>query len=120
MGSLTRRDIEVLENNGLIEIRRDGRRRMVSSDDAQIIEAFAHLREAGFTRARGYTGAELTVIDDAMEKLVASEFEISAGRLGDESPEVLREMAERANPFLEHMMVIMRRKKIGKFSRRDP
>jgi DNA-binding transcriptional MerR regulator len=119
VGSLTRRDIEVLEKNGLIEIRRDGRRRMVSTDDAQIIEVFAHLREAGFTRARGYTGVELMVIDDAMEKLVASEFQISAGRLTDEPPGVLRGMAERANPFLEHLMVVMRRKKIRRMASGD-
>ena len=119
MGSLTRRDIEVLEKNDLIEIQRDGRQRMVSADDAQIIEVFAHLREAGFTSARGYSGAELTVIDDAMETLVENEFQASAGRLANETPEELRDMAQRVNPFLEHMMVVMRRKKIRQLSRRD-
>ena len=86
---------------------------------AQIIEGFAHLREAGFTRARGYSGAELTVIDDAMETLVENEFQASAGRLANETPEELRDMAQRVNPFLEHMMVVMRRKKIRQLSRRD-
>ena len=111
-GSLTRRDLGVLEENGLIEIRRVGRRQVVSSDDAQVIEVAAHLREAGFTQERGYSGAELTIFARAMEKLVAAEFQLAAGRLTDEPQEVLRGIAQRANPFLEHLVVVLRRKEL--------
>jgi hypothetical protein len=117
-GALTRGDLEILEENDLIEIRRAGRRRIVAPEDAEIIELFSDLREAGFTRERGYTGAELLVFDSAMGELIESEMQIGlARRLVDESPEVLRSMAERVNPLLEQLMVVMRRKKLKKRNR---
>ena len=109
-GPLTRRDLDVLEENSLIEIKRVGRRRMVSSDDAEIVEAFARLREAGFTRERGYTGKELVLFDRTMDQLVQREYEVALEHLEDQTPQILRSIFDRSNPFLEHLILVMRRK----------
>ncbi len=111
-GTLTKEDLKVLEENKLIEIKQVGRQAIVSSDDAEIIELFASLREAGFTRERGYTGAEIVVFDRAMEELVEKEFQLGLKRLETQPMEVLRAIAAKGNPFLEQLMIVMRRKKI--------
>ena len=114
---LTRQDLEVLAENGLIEIKRVGRRRMVSPADAEIVEVFACLREAGFTRERGYTGAELLIFDQAMEDLVSNQLRTGLGRLTDQPTEVIRDIIERSNPHLEQLMLVMRRKKLRRLMR---
>ena len=111
-GPLTKEDLKVLEENRLIEIKQVGRQAIVSTDDAEIIELFARLREAGFTRERGYTGAEMVVFDRAMEELVEKEFQLALKRLESQPIEVLRTIAAKANPFIEQLMIVMRRKKI--------
>lgn len=121
---LTQRDVDVLADNDLIEIKRVGRRRMVSREDGEIVEVLACLREVGFTRERGYSGAEIAVFDRAMEDLVASEAETAFGRLEGLPPAHLRDIIERSNPYLEHLMVVMRRKKLrlvaGNVDRDEP
>ena len=111
-GPLTKEDLKVLEENSLIEIRQVGRQAIVSTDDAEIIELFASLREAGFTRERGYTGAEIVVFDRAMEELVEKEFQLALKRLENQPMEVLRAIAAKGNPFIEQLMIVLRRKKI--------
>ena len=114
---LTRRDVEVLVENELIEIRRVGRRKMVSRDDARILEVFACLRDAGFTRERGYTGAEMLIFDQAMEELVSNQLRTGLGRLADQPAEVIRDIIERSNPHLDQLMLVMRRKKLRRLMR---
>ena len=114
---LTRQDLEILAENGLFEIKRVGRRRMVSPADAEIVEVFACLREAGFTRERGYTGAELLIFDQAMEELVSNQLRTGLGRLTDQPAEVIRDIIERSNPHLDQLMLVMRHKKLRQLIR---
>jgi len=115
--ALNSRDLRVLEESRLIEIKRRGRRQLVSPADAEIIEVFASLREAGFTRESGYTGAEMVIFERAMAGLVADEFRMASARLGDRPANTLTSILERANPFLEHLMVLMRRKQLQRVVR---
>ena len=52
-----------------------------------------------------------------MGELLDAEVQTARARLIDQRPEVLRDIAERAGTILEHLMVVMRRKKIKQRNR---
>ncbi len=54
----------------------------------------------------------MVVFDRAMEQLVEKEFQLALEHLENQPMEVLRAIAAKGNPFIEQLMIVMRRKKI--------
>src|SRR5262245_49218947 len=70
---LARRDLDELAAAGLIAIHTRGRRRVVSADDAWLIELWAAVRATGFTRELGFGAELLTMFERGIDRIFEDE-----------------------------------------------
>jgi DNA-binding transcriptional MerR regulator len=80
------------------------RRTVIARDDAWLLEHFAELRAAGLTPEKGFRARDLAIYDEAVQRLVAKEARLVAGRLGDLSPAEAAALLERAMPIVGSLL----------------
>jgi len=102
---LARRDLDELAAAGLIAIRTRGRRRVVSADDAWLIELWAAVRAAGFTRELGFGAELLTMFERGIDRIFDDEKRVLA-RMASALPAArVAEMVDRALPLVHAFLV---------------
>ncbi len=99
-----RSDFDDLVAAGLLAVSARGRSAVVAKDDCWVVEHWAALVSAGYTRARGFVPADLGIYDDAVEKLFSREQRLMAERMGALSPDDAAEMLERGIPLINSFM----------------
>lgn len=70
---VTAKELKVLEKEGLITLVDSGSERVLSKEDAVILESWAQFKEIGFTPEKGYDPSMLKIWDTTIEQLVVME-----------------------------------------------
>jgi hypothetical protein len=76
----------------------------IAEKDAWIFEEFAAMLNAGFTRERGFSIADVAFYQDAMRTLFRREVGLIASRLAHLPPEEAARMIERALPIVHSFL----------------
>jgi DNA-binding transcriptional MerR regulator len=98
-------DLDELCAAGVLHTRTDadGTRRVASSD-VWLLELFAELRAAGFSRELGFTAHDLAMYPTAIGALFAAEKRLLADRLSSRPPPEIAAMVERALPVIHQLL----------------
>ena len=111
-----RRDFEEMVDAGLLATTRGPKGRMlVARDDAWLVELWGRLRDAGFTRALGFSPKLIAVFEGAIAKLFQKEIEIMNARLSSLSPDDVAAMLSRALPLIGELLVRLHDNKVRTF-----
>jgi DNA-binding transcriptional MerR regulator len=102
---LERVDLDELASVGLLHVREDeAGRPLIAAGDVWLIELFGELRAAGCTRARGFTGADLSIYLRAIDGMFEAETHLLAERMQGEPPAVTAQMVARALPIINSLL----------------
>jgi DNA-binding transcriptional MerR regulator len=85
---------------GLLAVREEDGRTLLSCDDTYILELWGQLKAAGFTPELGFTVDDLAMYQEALAGLLAREAQMLGTRLSELPPEQAAGMVERALPIV--------------------
>jgi DNA-binding transcriptional MerR regulator len=114
-GRVPEAEIRELERAGVIEIERSGRIDWVTEEDAQVIEAWASLKDVGVSPARGFAPRHMKLIDEGIERLVREEAALFTDRYADVSGEEAARIVARTVPIVNRLLPALHRKKMRRF-----
>lgn len=98
---LLRDDLDGLVEVGILAtVTADDGRTLISGDDAWILEMWADVRRAGFTRELGFSSRDLRIYEQAVATMFQGEAQLLAGRLNNIPPEHAAQMVERVLPLV--------------------
>ena len=87
----------------------------LSADDAEILMAWADLKQIGIGPERGFEPTDLGLFDRAMARLVAEEFALFIPRFADVSGVDAAGVVKRSLPILERLLAATHRKKVREY-----
>lgn len=98
-------DARELEEIGLLSIRGRGGSAMVSAEDAWLLELWADVRAAGFTRRLGFGPELLLVYERGVARIFEEEKRILAQLIDTVPEDEVAAMVERALPLIHSLLV---------------
>jgi DNA-binding transcriptional MerR regulator len=102
---LERQDLDDLCEANLLAVREDEPGHpFIAESDAWILEIFAELRAAGFSRALGFTGKDFATLQQVVSTLVSSEERMLTERISHLPPDEVAGMLGRALPLMNTML----------------
>jgi DNA-binding transcriptional MerR regulator len=90
---------------GILVVREEEGRRVLSSDQLWILDIWGQLRAAGFTAALGFTPDDVQIYEDAIAKLFQRETSMLVDRLHGLPPEQVATMIERVMPLIHATLI---------------
>ncbi len=109
----TREEIEILTQDGLIEILQESDAEYLSGQDAQIVQAWGELRSVGFSVDLGYDAHSLKRYQQAAQSLAAAEVDEFFDRVsGKVSTEKASEQSEAGLAIVESVFSILHTKAV--------
>lgn len=111
-----REDLEEAVEQGLLGAERteDGGLR-VAKDDVWMIETFGEMRRLGFSRELGFTVADVSFYEEAMNRLFREEMRLLSRRLAHLPPEQAAPMIERALPVIHTFLTRYHAQRVREF-----
>lgn len=97
---LDRDDVDGMVDAGILATVTDGARTLISRDDVWMLEMWADVRNAGFSRELGFSSRDLSIYEQAVSKMFQGEAQLLATRLNDIPPEQAAQMVERVLPLV--------------------
>lgn len=97
---LDRDDLEGMVEVGILATIEENGRTLISRDDVWMLEMWADVRRAGFSRALGFSSRDLAIYEQAISKMFQGEAQLLASRLGAIAPEDAAQMVERVLPLI--------------------
>jgi DNA-binding transcriptional MerR regulator len=97
---LDRDDLEGMVEVGLLATIEEDGRTLISRDDVWMLEMWADVRRAGFTRELGFSSRDLAIYEEAISKMFQGEAQLLASRLPAIAPEQAAQMVERVLPLI--------------------
>jgi DNA-binding transcriptional MerR regulator len=102
---LERDDLDGLLEAGLLAATHDAEGRpRIAADDVWMLERWAELRQAGFTRELGFEARDLAILDEGVSAMFAREVKLLVARLAPLPPERVATMVERALPLINDFL----------------
>lgn len=98
-------DLERFAEIGILVVRDEGGRRVLSSDQLWVLDIWGQLRAAGFTEEVGFTPDDVLVYEDAIAKLFQRETSMMVERLAGLPPDKLATMIERVMPLIHATLI---------------
>lgn len=111
-GRVAPNELEALRDAGLVEVTGRGRAARVSTEDAEILRAWAAARDAGLGPARGIHPADLAMYDVAMRRLVREEVQTFSRAFADRSASEATAALEAALPLIERLLTVLHGKHV--------
>jgi DNA-binding transcriptional MerR regulator len=102
---VTAAEAEQLIDAGLLPVREIDGRRVMAVSAQWILDAWAQLRDLGFSAANGFSPADLAVYEEAASTLVRREAAMVAARLTHLPPDQLATLLEKALPLVHSAFV---------------
>jgi DNA-binding transcriptional MerR regulator len=90
---------------GVIVVRDEGGRRVLSTDQLWVLDVWGQLRAAGFTAALGFVPDDVQIYEDAIAKLFQRETAMLVDRLDGLPPEQVAVMIERVMPLIHATLI---------------
>jgi DNA-binding transcriptional MerR regulator len=112
---VSRRELRELIDAGLIAVHGNSGSGTVAEDDAVILECWAQFKEAGLGPAQGVGPAELTLYDEAMERLVTREARMALAAYAGSTAEEVSRVVELVGPVIGRLLSAMHRKRLRRF-----
>lgn len=97
---LDRDDLDGMVDVGLLAVAAEGARTVIARDDAWLLEMWAEVRRAGFTRELGFSSRDLAIYEQAIATMFQGEAQLLAKRLEDVPPAEAAQMVERVLPLI--------------------
>lgn len=97
---LERDDLDGLVEVGLLASTTEGGKTLLARDDAWLLELWADVRAAGFTKDLGFTTRDLATYEEAVSTMFQRETQLIASRAAHLPPERVAGMVERALPLI--------------------
>ncbi len=97
---LSRDDLDGMVEIGVLATAESDGRTVISRDDAWILEMWADVRGAGFTRELGFSSRDLAVYEQAISRMFQGEAQLLAARFANVPPEQAAQMVERVLPLI--------------------
>lgn len=97
---LQRDDLDGMVDVGLLATVDENGKTLISRDDVWMLEMWADVRAAGFTRELGFSSRDLAIYEQAISKMFQGEAQLLASRLGAIPPEAAAQMVERVLPLV--------------------
>lgn len=101
------KEVQQLEEAGLLTLRGEGAAAEVPQEDVWIVEAWMRLRQAGFDPALGFSPLDLAVYGEAMKSLVRQEARMFATRVGALSPDQAGKLLDRGLPLINEFLATL-------------
>lgn len=108
-------ELRELRDAGLIHVHGQGGKARVSEDDAVILECWAQFKEAGFGPRQGIGPSELSLYDEAMERLVKREARLALESFREAGAKELSRVVELTGPVIGRLLVALHRKRLRQF-----
>jgi DNA-binding transcriptional MerR regulator len=105
-------EIDELREGGIIEVIGRGASARVSSDDAEILRAWAAAREAGIGPDHGFHAIDLGLFDNAVRRLVKAEVKRFSQAYADRPTHEVTEVLQKALPLVERLLTVMHQKHV--------
>jgi DNA-binding transcriptional MerR regulator len=113
------KEIKELEKYGILHPSKKGNRMFYDEDDVRLVEIWAKVRKAGFTKALGFDTEVVKILKDAIDGLVEEEARIVLRRIaGKVPPEKVVKMADDALQLGTTLMELLIRKAVLEFARK--
>ncbi|HEY3822431.1 MAG TPA: MerR family transcriptional regulator [Polyangiaceae bacterium] len=113
---LDRDDLDDLVGAGVLEVTAGPRGKLlVAADDAWVIELYAEVRRAGFTRDLGFDARLLRIYERSVAALFEREKKILTRRLAKLPPDRVAPMLEKAIPLVHQFFARYHSKKVRDF-----
>lgn len=114
--SLSRDELRELDALGVLALAKDERgRTVVARDDLWVLQLWAELRDAGYTRELGFTPNDLAIYVEAVASFIRYEA-VWLGRIVDRvAPDRLAAMVERGLPLLHSFLTRHHESKVRAF-----
>lgn len=113
-------EIEALRAAGVIEVTGRGRAARVSTEDAEILRAWAASRDAGLGPERGIHPGDLAMFDAAIRRLVREEVQTFSRAFADRPASEATAALEAAVPLIERILGVLHRKHVRRAILGDP
>lgn len=97
---LERDDLEGMIEIGMLATVVEDGRTVIAKDDAWLLELWADVRRAGFSRELGFTTRDLALYEESISALFAKETQLIAARAAHLPPADLAKMVDRALPLV--------------------
>ncbi len=98
---LSRDDLDGMVDVGILAtVIGDDGRTLIARDDAWLLEMWADVRRAGFTRELGFTARDLAIYEQSVSQMFRGEVELLAPRLNAIPPADAAQMLERVLPLI--------------------
>jgi hypothetical protein len=113
---LDRSDLDDLVRARVLDVTEGPRGKLlVAADDAWVIELYAEVRRAGFTRALGFDARLLRIYERSVAALFEREKKILTDRLARLPPDRVAPMLEKAIPLVHQFFARYHSKKVRDF-----
>jgi DNA-binding transcriptional MerR regulator len=113
---LDRADLAKLDALGVLAMARDDKgRTVVRREDVWVLQFWAELRDAGFTRELGFTPDDLAIYVEAIESFIRHEAEWLARIVDKVSPERVAELVDRGVPLIHSFLTRHHESKVRAF-----
>lgn len=117
-GRISIEEVRGLERAGVISPRWNGGQPLLERDDAEILEAWTRMTEAGISRERGFEPAHASLYLKAIKRMVRAEIELFSERYSDVRDADPSEVVRRAMPHIEQLIGALHRKTMLAFIER--
>jgi len=97
---LSRDDLDGMVEIGLLAVDHTTASPRIARDDAWLLELWADVRRAGFTKELGFTARDLAIYEEAVSQMFQRETQMLAARLEGLPPARAAELLERALPLV--------------------
>lgn len=112
---VSKQDLADLESSGAIDVERQGRRVLVSKEDAEVIECWVALTRIGITPERGFSPRHVQIFSKALDSIVDQEVGLFAERFTKVSGVDASVIVDQAVPLLNQLIGTIHWKKIRRF-----
>lgn len=112
---VSREDADQLAAAGLLHVVKKRGRGCVAKDDVWIVELWGQLRASGFSKALGFTPADVTLFAEALEGVFVKERAMLTERVAHLPPAEVARMVESAIPLLNQFMARYHEALVRKF-----
>jgi DNA-binding transcriptional MerR regulator len=111
-----RRDLEAIADLGLVSLSRGPNRALrLPAEDVWMVELWADVRDAGFTRARGFGPDILSIFEEAVSRMFEKETRVLRGMVAEIDPAEVATMVERVLPLIHAFLVRYHETKVRAF-----
>jgi DNA-binding transcriptional MerR regulator len=111
-GRVTAAEIDELVTAGIVEVTGRGKSARLSSEDAELLKAWAAARDAGIGPEAGFRPADLAIYDSAMRRLVREEVRRFSKAFADRPTGEAIEVLRMALPVIERVLTVLHDKHI--------